>query len=314
MQLCHRYFAVHSFKKNDRYSVALACVYLAAKIMEAPKALRDVVMTAEKYRYKQYAAKHPEEAKFWEDRVHQETVRDEVLDAERAVLYTIGFNLNVVLPYRFLFHYQKMQWVEKDVFTAAWIFINDSGHTQMCLVYNPEEIAVAAIYAALVCLRKELPAAATDGGKKSFCELFNVTAYRLQEMLDHLMAMYMVHAKSEAPMPGQGVPTDSKTSDATAAEALPTASDISIKPRAASMPQLQGTPGELPRVTVVHSSPAPIAAAAGRPGGGPVLATAVAVAAPVGRPISSSGAGEAVALQGFRQQQQVKQEVAVHHV
>ena len=50
-------------------SVALACVYLAAKIMEAPKALRDVVLIAEKYRYKQYAVKHPEEAKFWEDRV-----------------------------------------------------------------------------------------------------------------------------------------------------------------------------------------------------------------------------------------------------
>jgi hypothetical protein len=56
---------------------------------------------------------------------YQETVRDEVLDAERAVLYTIGFNLNIVLPYRFLFHFQKMQWVEKDIFTAAWIFIND---------------------------------------------------------------------------------------------------------------------------------------------------------------------------------------------
>jgi hypothetical protein len=37
--------------------------------MEAPKALRDVVSIAEKYRYKQRAAKHPEEAKFWEDRV-----------------------------------------------------------------------------------------------------------------------------------------------------------------------------------------------------------------------------------------------------
>ena len=63
---------------------------------------------------------------------------------------------------------------------TAPCLLSNSGHTQMCLVYNPEEIAVAAIYAALVCLRKELPAAATDGGKKSFCELFNVTAERLQ--------------------------------------------------------------------------------------------------------------------------------------
>jgi hypothetical protein len=50
----------------------------------------------------------------------------------------------------------------------------------MCLVYNPEEIAVAAIYAALASLRKELPPSVTDGGRKSFFEVFNVKAERLQ--------------------------------------------------------------------------------------------------------------------------------------
>jgi hypothetical protein len=126
------------------------------------------------------------------------------------------------------------------------------------------------------------------------------------------MALYVVHAKTDMPLPGQGVPADSKTSDATAAEALPAASDISVKPQA-STPRLQGALGEPARVTVVHSSPAPTAAAAAsRAGAGPVAASAVAVAAPVGWQRNSSGTAEASAVLSSQQQQHNEQEVAVH--
>jgi hypothetical protein len=55
---------------------------------------------------------------------HLQAVREEVLDAERSVLYTIGFDLDLLPPYRYLFYYHSQDWIGQNVFQAAWIFVN----------------------------------------------------------------------------------------------------------------------------------------------------------------------------------------------
>ncbi|GIL45138.1 hypothetical protein Vafri_2471, partial [Volvox africanus] len=94
--LCHRFFAIKSMKKNDRFLVATACLFLAAKIEESPKLLKNVIMESERIRH----TKNPAALRALDDPVNFDRLREEVLQAERAVLYTLGFDLKIEQPYK----------------------------------------------------------------------------------------------------------------------------------------------------------------------------------------------------------------------
>lgn len=46
----HRFYAVKSMQRNDRFIVACACLFLAAKVEDCPKALNDVAYQCYKQR------------------------------------------------------------------------------------------------------------------------------------------------------------------------------------------------------------------------------------------------------------------------
>ncbi|CAM9465859.1 unnamed protein product, partial [Chrysoparadoxa australica] len=39
-----RFFAEHSFKEHDRFTVAYTCIFLAGKVEETPRRLKDVLV------------------------------------------------------------------------------------------------------------------------------------------------------------------------------------------------------------------------------------------------------------------------------
>jgi transcription initiation factor TFIIIB Brf1 subunit/transcription initiation factor TFIIB len=49
--------------------VAVACLYLACKVQESPKYLRDVIKLAEQKKWAKWAREHPLETRKWEDMV-----------------------------------------------------------------------------------------------------------------------------------------------------------------------------------------------------------------------------------------------------
>nr|CAG4645658.1 EOG090X09KD [Lynceus sp. MCZ IZ 141354] len=78
--------------------------------------------------------------------------KEEVLTLERILLQTIRFDLQVEHPYSFLLKYAKSikgdrSKLEKMV-NSAWIFVNDSLCTTLCLQWEPEIIAIALMYLA----------------------------------------------------------------------------------------------------------------------------------------------------------------------
>jgi hypothetical protein len=46
----HRFYAVKSMQRNDRFIMACACLFLAAKVEDVPKALNDVAFQCYKQR------------------------------------------------------------------------------------------------------------------------------------------------------------------------------------------------------------------------------------------------------------------------
>ena len=89
----HRFFAYKSYGDFDRFSIATTCIFLASKVEETPKKLKDVVMETFKQQHKDKPPPDMESREFWE-------LKEKVLISERILLQTLSFDLTVEHAYR----------------------------------------------------------------------------------------------------------------------------------------------------------------------------------------------------------------------
>lgn len=126
----HRFYIRETFKTFPVTDVVPATVFLAAKVEEHPRKLRDVLYSCEPSR--------------------SESDSDRISTVEKIILQTICFDLTVTHPYRFVFKLLKaLPNVPDELVQSAWIVVNDSYRTTVCIRYDAKSIAAAAIcYAA----------------------------------------------------------------------------------------------------------------------------------------------------------------------
>ncbi|MCJ1440653.1 MAG: hypothetical protein MMC23_001139 [Stictis urceolatum] len=126
------------------YSVAATCLFLATKVEENCRKMKELVVACVRV-----AQKNPnkvvdeQDKEFWR-------WRDTILQMEDLLLETLCFDLSLEPPYTPLFHYLNFFEVEnnKPLRNAAWAFLNDSCLTPLCLLWPGRTIAAAALYAA----------------------------------------------------------------------------------------------------------------------------------------------------------------------
>jgi cyclin T len=144
----HRFYAFHRFQDYDRFQVATTCIFLSTKVEETPVKLEVVIRAS-------YAVYQKKDLDIEGDEYKQ--IREKVLQMERLLLQTIGFDMKVEHPYKHLLQYMKKINGEKKLAQTAWNFVNDSLRTTLCLQYPPDKIAAAAIYLASRYLESPLP-------------------------------------------------------------------------------------------------------------------------------------------------------------
>lgn len=152
---CHRFYASRSMRRNDRFTVAAAAMFLASKVEEASKGLDVIVQEFWEYRYSVKAHKSPEQIERARahisdprNQVFIDQVKSLVLVAERALLYTLGFDLPSFGAHRLVLRLSKeVGWdgINKELAQAAWGFVNDSLRTAACLQATSEEISWAVV-------------------------------------------------------------------------------------------------------------------------------------------------------------------------
>ena len=160
--LFNRFFTRHSMmdKGVDLYVIATACILLGGKMGENPKPIRDIVHCSWAFRYRK-AGSQSALKQLQTNEEYFKRVKEAVLVAERSLLYTLGFDFEVKLPYDFL-----VKCFEKDGLgleppeqsqecsQLAWNFVNESLRTTLLLQYPAERISHAAVWLACKFLRK----------------------------------------------------------------------------------------------------------------------------------------------------------------
>ncbi|KAG9131832.1 hypothetical protein Leryth_016557 [Lithospermum erythrorhizon] len=135
---CHRFFLRHSHTKNDRRNIATVCMFLAGKVEETPRPLKDVIVVSYEIMHK----KDPAAIQRIKQKEVYEQQKELILVSERLVLATLGFDLNVHHPYKPLVDaIKKFEVAQSTLAQVAWNFVNDGLRTSLCLQFKPHHIA-----------------------------------------------------------------------------------------------------------------------------------------------------------------------------
>eukprot|EP00798_Chlamydomonas_sp_ICE-L_P026596 gene26596-18378_t len=237
--LTHRFYTKRSVTKNDRFLVATGALFLACKIDESPRNLRDLAYV---YQMKKLARQPDLLKKLNTDSSFLDPHMESLMLAERALLYTLDFELNVEHPFNVIIRgLQKLGMLQKDskdskdsvgskLSQLAVNFCNDSLGTTLLLEYSADKVAHAAIFKAASMTNTKLPL--PEG--ETFCSFFGVTQEEIDDIVVQFMAQYV--AKKGA---------DEKTV-APAQPQPPTLQELKAKPAGAATQLLQPLKPPLP--------------------------------------------------------------------
>ncbi|XP_061356022.1 cyclin-T1-5-like isoform X2 [Gastrolobium bilobum] len=158
-------------------------MFLAGKVEETPRPLKDVILVS----YEIIHKKDPAAAQRIKQKEVYEQQKELILLGERVVLATLGFDLNVQHPYKPLVEAIKKFNVAKNALAqVAWNFVNDGLRTSLCLQFKPHHIAAGAIFLAAKFLKVKLP----SDGEKVWWQEFDVTPRQLEEVSNQMLELY----------------------------------------------------------------------------------------------------------------------------
>lgn len=155
--LCHHFFAIKSMRRNDRFLIATACLFLGCKMEDRIQNIKDVITACYIERF------GPDSGRVLglKDPSHMRTVRALVLDAEKIILQETGFSFVVDLPYNHSLNLLEMLPLDHlrgdrklKLIQLVWDLINDSLRTTLALQYSARAIAAGMVSVALTFMKE----------------------------------------------------------------------------------------------------------------------------------------------------------------
>ena len=119
--------------------LAAGSLFLAAKVEECPRKVRDVLNVFNHLEQKRTDAASIVPLDIYSQKYL--TLKERLIRAEREILKELGFILYTEHPHKFILNYCKLLTLERDtprLAQHAWNFINDSQRTNVCIKFAPE--------------------------------------------------------------------------------------------------------------------------------------------------------------------------------
>ncbi|CAG8478009.1 9529_t:CDS:2 [Paraglomus occultum] len=172
MMLYHRFYLFHPLKEYPSnvkiypqcFDISTTCVFVASKIEETYKKLKDILVAA-------YNVRHPLGPDINPDGQTLEEQRRRIIGYERLVLENIRFDFQIQQPHKFLVKFIKRLGGDKTLARKAWTIVNDAYKTTACLRFPAHVMAAASLWLAAKLLHMDFPPTMADGMKwtKLFC-------------------------------------------------------------------------------------------------------------------------------------------------
>ncbi|ODN05484.1 Cyclin-L1 [Orchesella cincta] len=180
--LFQRFYYSKSFIRQPMEPTAMACIYLASKIEEAPRRIRDVVNVF--HHIKLVRAGKPIQPMIL-DAAYIRTKNDVTL-AERRVLKELGFCVHVKHPHKLIVIYlQQLTYDNESEFVQlSWNYMSDALRSNVFVRYTPEAIACACIYLSARILKIPLP------NNPPWFVIFDTTEAQIVDICENILTLY----------------------------------------------------------------------------------------------------------------------------
>ncbi|XP_043691483.1 cyclin-T1-4-like [Telopea speciosissima] len=181
MVLCHRFFVRRSHACHDRFLIATAALFLAAKSEETPRPLNNVLKSSCEICHKQdltfFSYMLPVD---W-----FEQYRERVIEAEQMILTTLDFELNVQHPYVPLTSVlDKLGLSQSVLVNLALNLVSEGLRSSLWLQFKPYHIAAGAAYLAAKFLNFDL------ASYQNIWQEFQITPSILKDVVQQLMELF----------------------------------------------------------------------------------------------------------------------------
>ncbi|KAK7862322.1 hypothetical protein R5R35_014682 [Gryllus longicercus] len=124
----HRFYVFHSFRVFHRNAIAIAAVFLAAKVEEQPRKLEHVIKVAH---FCLHRSRLDTKSSLYLKQAHELVVNENML------LKTLGFDVAIDHPHTHVLRCCDLVNASKDVARASYCLASNSLHlTTMCLQYT----------------------------------------------------------------------------------------------------------------------------------------------------------------------------------
>ncbi|KAG1653418.1 hypothetical protein FOA52_009127 [Chlamydomonas sp. UWO 241] len=184
--LLQRFYCKKSLKEYNVQRLAAAATFLATKLEECNRRLRDIIMVFDRlFRRgdgRPMTVIEPGTKEY-------QAAKDTIIRYEREVLRTFGFIVHADHPHNYIINYVRLLLGDRDgarLMQLSWDVANDSLRTTLCVRVKAEVVACGAIFYAARKLGVPLP----DDPNAPWWEVFSCTTDQLVGVVQTLHALY----------------------------------------------------------------------------------------------------------------------------
>ena len=181
--ILQRFYYIKSMIKHDMEVNAMAAIFLAAKIEECPRRLRDIINVCEHIKQKKLKKAEMPMDYFGTQYFN---IKNNVIKAERRILKELGFCVHVKHPHKIIITYLQILEHEKNgaLARSAWNFMNDGLRTDVFVRFSPDIIACACIFLAARTVKVNLPM------KPPWWQLFDASYDNIEDISMCILRLY----------------------------------------------------------------------------------------------------------------------------